>query len=81
MHDTVVIELAAAMMELYFFYNILIENSFFLRYCSFSSLDIRFTHLVDGSIQYITYTHFAIFALEFHVEKMFCFFFFFFFFS
>lgn len=35
MHDTVVIELAAAMMELYFFYNILIENSFFFEILQF----------------------------------------------
>lgn len=48
MHSTVMIELAAAMMEWCFFYIIFIENSF-LRYCSFSLLDIHSTQLVDGS--------------------------------
>lgn len=48
MHSTVMIELAAAMMEWCFFYIIFIENSF-LRYCSFSLLDIHSTQFVDGS--------------------------------
>lgn len=47
MHSTVMIELAAAMMEWCFFYTILTENSFF-RYCSFSLLLIHSTQIVDG---------------------------------